>query len=192
MTENLLDLAPRPVELDGVSVGVLDTGAADSAYFLDQLTARLEKRHFLAAVIRVVKPTDRDVYPTNLLEELARGCDVAILGVGRTVEAAQSLALDALALERMSVPCAVLMAEGLGSVVQQAVTGSGHDWQLSVVELDLAEPGQPIDVPALVEASFRDVERTLTAASTAPQPAVPRPPEPHVPAPRNGEVTCEC
>jgi len=200
MTGILLELAPRPVELDGVTVGVLAaraTAAADSAHYLDQLTARLEKRHFLATVIRVVKPTDHEPCPASTLDELAQRCDVVIIGVAQTAESAEFVALDAVALERMSVPCAVLIRDGLGSVVQQACTANGYDGQSSAIELSLPAAGQPIDVQALVEASFRDVERVLTAdpsagvrqqtASVAPQP-----PEPRGPAPRNGEVSCEC
>lgn len=109
MSRNLLELAPRLVELDGATVGVLATratGAADSARYLDQLTARLEKRHFLAAVVRVVKPTDREPCPASTLDELAQRCDVVIIGVAETAEIAACVALDAVALERMSVPCA--------------------------------------------------------------------------------------
>lgn len=93
----------------------------------------------------------------------------------------------------------VLIGDGLGSVVQQLCTANGYDAQSSVIQLSLPAAGQPIDVHALVEASFRDVERALT---TDPSEAVrqqaanganaPGPGEPRGPAPRNGEVSCEC
>lgn len=199
MTGYLLELAPRPAELDGATVGVLDTGADGSARYLDQLTARLEKRHFLAAVIRVVKLTDRGPCPTSTLEELAQRCDVVIIGVAQTAECAASVALDAVALELMSVPCAVLIGDDLGSVLQQAGAANGYDGKPLAIELGLRVAGQPIDAQALVEASFRDVERVLTAdpraairQQTANVGSAAQPAESSGHTPRNGELSCEC
>ncbi len=182
MTEDVRDLAPRPVELDGATLGVLDTGSDESAHYLDLLTAKLEKRHFLSAVVRVAKPAERQDCPPTLLQDLARRCDVVVIGVARTVEAVDCAARDAAALEQASVASAVLVEDGLGLSLQAVLGTYGYGLYESVIEL--THPAQEVtDVHDRVEASFRDVERALTAGDLA---------APATPAPRNGEVSCEC
>lgn len=154
------DLAPRPVDLDGQRLGVLDTGAEDNARFLHQLTARLEKRHFLAAIVRVTKPSEHQPCPAEVLDRLAEQCDVVVTGACRSAEDARASAADAAAFERRSVPCAVVVATGTSALA---------------------------DVPALVEASFRDVERVLTGG-----PGRSQPPQARAEPGGNGEVSCEC
>lgn len=125
--------------------------------------------------------------PTELLEQLADQCDVVVTGVGQAAEAAGFTAVDAVALERASVPCAVLVSAGLGSAVRQAFAANGYDQSDSVIELGVPSRGQPADVQALIEASFRDVERALIHSDRAREPLeAPRPVQ------RNGEVSCEC
>ena len=109
MTVNVL-LAPRPVELDGQRLGLLESGAGRSSVFLDLLTAKLEKRHFLTAVLRVGKPDDQPVSSPELLGQVAEQCDVVILGVCSSIQSAQQAAIDAGVLEKLSVPCAIVLS----------------------------------------------------------------------------------
>ncbi|MBA3280351.1 MAG: hypothetical protein H0U22_16910 [Geodermatophilaceae bacterium] len=187
MADNILDLAPRPVELDGQRLGVLESEVGPSSVYLDLLTARLEKRHFLATVVRVGRPDDQPASPNELLEQLSEQCDVVIIGVCSSIQAAHDAAFDAEALERLSVPCALVLTPDVRSAAEQILATHGYDGNQSIVELPRSPQADRADVQALVEASFRGVERVLTASGSARPPA-----EPRTPVQRNGEVSCEC
>lgn len=185
-TTEARDLAPRPVDLDGQRLGVLDCGDEGSARFLDLLTVRLEKRHFLSAVVRVRKPDPDQASPAELLDQLAEQCDVVVTGICRSAPAAESTATDAGALERLSVPCAILVAAEVRSEAQQSMTAHGYAAG-SIVELPRSPYADREVAQALVGESFRAVERVLTVGERFPKPV-----EPARPAQRNGEVSCEC
>lgn len=196
MTDNALetvrttgahDLAPRPAELDGQRLGVLDTGFGSSAQFLDLLRVRLEKRHFLSAVVRMAKPSQDQACPTDLLEQLAEQCDVVVTGVSGSVGTAVSAAVDVIALERLSVACALIVTAEVRSEVQQSLAAQGYEASRSIVVLPRSLHAGRNAAQALVEVSFRAVERVLTTGASAPGPV-----EPRRPAQRNGEVSCEC
>ncbi|MDQ3463565.1 MAG: hypothetical protein M3500_02380 [Actinomycetota bacterium] len=174
--------APRPTDLDGRALGVLDTGDEDSCRFLDLLVARLEKRHFLSAVVRISKPSDQQPCPIPLLQQLAEECDVVVTGVCATVDSAECASLDAVSLERLLVPCAVVVtAETRGRLEVR-----GYDDSTSI-ELPRNPHADTDDVQALVEGSFREIERVLTVARGPGQQRQPGAISPH-----GGEVTCEC
>ncbi len=173
-------LAPRPADLDDRTLGVLDTGAEDSSRFLDLLVARLEQRHFLSAVVRVTKPSDREACPAVLLDQLAGQSDVVVTGVCQDSAAAAVTALDAASLERRIVPCAVILTDDVpagtwadGGERQQFVGLTGSPLGRSDDEL-----GQ------LVEESFRAVERAVRSyPGDGPSAESPR---------QDGEIGCEC
>lgn len=152
---------------------MLTIGAEGGSPFLELLTARLATRHYFSAVVGISKPTDRQAFPTALLAELAQRCDVVLTGVCLTVDAAAYTALDAAALEQLSVPCAVVATADVADGVREELIALGYDGGAAVVQ-------------TLVQDSCRDVERVLTAGRGAGQQ------EPGQRFPRTGEVTCEC
>ncbi len=79
MTNNL---APRPPDLSGKVLGVVDDGLPNCDDLLGGVTEELGKRYRLADVIRVVKPSFSSPLPKAAHDELARRIDVAIVGVG--------------------------------------------------------------------------------------------------------------
>jgi len=193
LTEMAL-LAPRPADLDDRTLGVLDTGAEDSARFLDLLVAKLEQRHFLTAVVRVAKPNDREACPASLLDQLAGQCDVVVIGVCQSSAAAAVTALDAASLERRVVPCAVVLT---GDLRPDGWATAGDDERLAFVGLRCSPRGLSDDaLGQLVEESFREVERAVRSKpGHDPSAGSPRHPPTHFPPRRRreyGEIGCEC
>jgi hypothetical protein len=69
-------LLPRPVSLDGKTVGLLDITKPRGDVFLDRMATRLE--HLGAKVERYRKPTFTKPAPIDLRHEIAMTCDVVI------------------------------------------------------------------------------------------------------------------
>lgn len=74
--------APRPTSLDGLRVGFLDNGKRNSDQVLRYLDELLRERFALAGTVHRRKPSSGRAAPPELVEELARTCDVVIPGVG--------------------------------------------------------------------------------------------------------------
>ena len=67
---------PRPVSLEGLTVGLLDISKARGNVFLDQVDALLQARGL--AIKRYQKPTFTRVAPTALKQAIAQECHVVI------------------------------------------------------------------------------------------------------------------
>ncbi|MBI2909694.1 MAG: hypothetical protein HYX92_18800 [Chloroflexi bacterium] len=79
----LHSLAPRPGDLNGKVIGILDNTKANAAEVLDEIQAKLMERFSFAEVIRKSQPPHRvEGTMTSLLAELADRCDVVVTGVG--------------------------------------------------------------------------------------------------------------
>ncbi len=69
-------LNPRPVRLDGLTVGLLDISKPRGDVFLDRLEEQLTTRG--AMVRRYAKPTFTKPAPVDLRHEIATQCDAVI------------------------------------------------------------------------------------------------------------------
>ena len=69
-------LNPRPVGLEGLTVGLLDINKPRGAVFLDRLEERLTAHG--AMVRRYAKPTFTKPAPVDLRHEIATQCDAVI------------------------------------------------------------------------------------------------------------------
>ncbi len=75
-------LAPRPRTLDGKVLGVLDNGKWNAGKLLSLVVEVLGKDHRFTEVIRVKKPAFSAPAPPDLLNELAKRCDVVVTAIG--------------------------------------------------------------------------------------------------------------
>ncbi len=187
MTTIVIDPAPRPPDLDGARLVVLDTGGLGSATFLEALIGRLEKRHFLASVVTLVRSTTSRADHAGQLQQLVERCDVVITGVTQDLDSVAATASDVARLERLAVPCAVVATTAVAAAVAQALVAQGFLAGDSVIEVSSAPRGDRLDLDALVEQSFRQIERALTAGGTDQRRS-----ENTKTTARNAEVTCEC
>ncbi len=69
-------LAPRPAQLEGKVVGLLDISKPRGDVFLDRMEALLADRGL--RTLRFRKPTFAKVAPVDLRHEIATKCDVVI------------------------------------------------------------------------------------------------------------------
>ena len=67
---------PRPSDLHGLTVGLLDISKARGDVFLDEIEARLTSRGIKTK--RYKKPTFARVAPIQLKQEIGSECDVVI------------------------------------------------------------------------------------------------------------------
>jgi hypothetical protein len=67
---------PRPKDLEGLTVGLLDISKARGDLFLDEVAHLLTDRGI--TVKRFAKPTFARVAPTKLKQEISTQCDVVI------------------------------------------------------------------------------------------------------------------
>jgi len=75
-------LAPRPENLDGLTVGIIDNGKKNSDYLLQGIWKGLEAGARPAGPVQVRKPSVSHGIPPALAEELAGKCQVVIAGIG--------------------------------------------------------------------------------------------------------------
>jgi hypothetical protein len=73
---------PRPRDLRGKRVGLLATGKPNSEEVLAALGALLRERDGAAEMVALRKPSASRVAPTEMLDALARQCDVVVAAVG--------------------------------------------------------------------------------------------------------------
>jgi hypothetical protein len=70
---------PRPQELDGLTVGLLDISKVRGDVYLDRLDTLLAERGL--QVKRYAKPTNARVAPTAIKQQIAAECDIVIEGL---------------------------------------------------------------------------------------------------------------
>ena len=70
------DRLPRPRELQGLTVGMLDISKARGDIFLDEIAARLSAKGM--HVKRYQKPTFARMAPVELQQEISTQCDLVI------------------------------------------------------------------------------------------------------------------
>lgn len=74
-------LAPRVSTLRGRVVGLLDNSKSGSQPFFDRLEGLLRAEHGVAAVVRRTKLAAALPAPDDMLEALARECDLVVNGI---------------------------------------------------------------------------------------------------------------
>ena len=81
--ESPFSLAPRRTrDLDGKTVGLLNSSKFNSDHLLDGLADLLQERYSLGEVVRVRKPYFGRPVPDDIARDLASRCDVVITAIG--------------------------------------------------------------------------------------------------------------
>lgn len=106
-----LRLAPRPPDLAGRTVAVVDNGKQNAGVFVGQLADELKARFGVAEVLVRKKPIATVEAPAELLAELAEKADVVMIGVGDCGSCSAAAVADGVALERLGTPTSVVCTE---------------------------------------------------------------------------------
>lgn len=103
--------APRPADLAGARVGLLENTKHNAALLLDEIAALLERDRGAVTVLRRTKTAFALPMPQEQLDELVRECDVVLVGVGDCGSCSAAAVADGIALERAGVPAAVICSD---------------------------------------------------------------------------------
>ena len=74
--------APRPAELQGKRVGLLDNSKHNAGRFLEMVVTLLDAQYGFTNVVRHRKPSASKPVAPEVIEEWKKLCDLAIVGVG--------------------------------------------------------------------------------------------------------------
>jgi hypothetical protein len=75
-------LAPRLTALDGKRLGLLDNSKSKAGQLLDAVASILEAQYGFAAIVRQRKPSASKPAAPEVIGELAKTCDLVLVGVG--------------------------------------------------------------------------------------------------------------
>jgi hypothetical protein len=106
-----LALAPRPADLRGATVGLLENGKQNARLFLQELGAELSDRYGVHAVTLRRKEVFSAPAPPELVDELGAECDVVVTGVGDCGSCSASAVADGVVFERHGTPAAVICSD---------------------------------------------------------------------------------
>src|SRR5215469_8007664 len=77
-----LTLAPRPVDLSGVRIGLLENGKQNARAFLEDVAELLRERHGAGEATLRRKENFAQPAAPELVDELSAESDVVVIGVG--------------------------------------------------------------------------------------------------------------
>ena len=75
-------MAPRPADLNGKVLGLLNNSKANAAALLDEVGELLAERYQFATVIRGSKPNASRPCPEDIVKDFASRCDVLVTSNG--------------------------------------------------------------------------------------------------------------
>jgi hypothetical protein len=104
-------LAPRPESLSGLRLGLLANIKRNAEQFLAEVGGLLEQEHGMATALARKKPDITATAPQQMLDDLAGGCDVVVVGVGDCGSCSASAVADGILLEQSGVPVVVVCTE---------------------------------------------------------------------------------
>jgi hypothetical protein len=115
--ESVQRLSPRLDSLAHKRIGVLWNGKTHGDAVLMQLVDELCQQDLATRALFATKPLLGNVAPAEVLDELAGSCDAVIVGVGACGSCTAGSVLDAISLEELGVPAAMVGTEILTSSV---------------------------------------------------------------------------
>ena len=75
-------LAPRPVSLRGLTVGLLENTKPNSAAVLTSVARELERQHAVKTSVMFRKSYFGTPAEESLIQQILRNCDFAVAGIG--------------------------------------------------------------------------------------------------------------
>lgn len=97
-------LAPRPVSLKGLTVGLIDNTKPNAMLLLDQIVADLERDHGVGEVKRYVKDYFGTPIKDELFQQVVSEVDIVITAVGDCGSCSAATVADGIMFERAGIP----------------------------------------------------------------------------------------
>jgi len=76
------EMAPRPVSLKGLTLGLIDNGKKNSDYLVKKIGGRLKQRFGLDGEVHIKKASPSHAVPEAAARELAGKTDLVLAGIG--------------------------------------------------------------------------------------------------------------
>jgi hypothetical protein len=106
-----VNLARRPGDLRGATIGLLVNTKKNAALFLDEVGRLLVEKHGAAGVMARTKTAFALPASEELLKEMTTECDVVITGIGDCGSCSASAVTDGVAIESRGTPAAVICSD---------------------------------------------------------------------------------
>jgi hypothetical protein len=104
-------LAPRPTDLRGATVGLLNNTKHNAALFLEELGRLLVERHGVAGVVQQTKTNFAQAASGEQVKDMISRCDVMVTGVGDCGSCSASAVMDGVEFEGRGTPIAVICSD---------------------------------------------------------------------------------
>jgi hypothetical protein len=117
-----LPLAPRPTDLAGLRIGLLENSKHNAALLLDEIGALLVAEHAAASTVMTTKQNFAAPVSGDVVERYRGDCDVVITGVGDCGSCSASAVADGIAFEQAGLPTAVIYSDAF-KVTADAMAG---------------------------------------------------------------------
>jgi hypothetical protein len=116
--EEPIDFAPRPVNLRGLRIGLIENTKKNAEAVLRKLAEKLEALHGMTTEVLVHKPQRAPVKEAQIAELKGR-TDFAIAGVGDCGACSSGSLLDAVILEKAGIPAIAIVTDAFYATARE-------------------------------------------------------------------------
>lgn len=124
-------LAPRPVSLRGLTVGLLDNTKPNATALLLEIAAELEERQGIAESRIYTKDYFGTPVKEELLDQIVRECDVVVTAVGDCGSCSAATVADGILFERSGTPAVSICSDSFlmsGQAMAKVQGFPGYDF----------------------------------------------------------------
>jgi hypothetical protein len=155
------ELAKRPADLRGATVGLLENTKQNADVFLRELARLLVEREQAAGFVLRTKTAFALPVPDEVLNELAEECAVVLTGVGDCGSCSASAVADGVAFERRGVPAAVICSDAFRTTADAMAALQGATGYRYVTTAHPVAPLDPDEVRQRAERALPEVLEIL-------------------------------
>lgn len=116
--EEPIDYAPRPADLRGLRIGLIENTKKNAEEVLQKLAEKLASAYDMKAAVLVHKPQRAPVKDAQIAE-IKNGVDFAIAGVGDCGACSSGSLLDAVILEKAGIPAIAIVTDAFQATARE-------------------------------------------------------------------------
>jgi hypothetical protein len=116
--EEPIDYAPRPTEVKGLRVGIIENTKKNAEAVLTRLAEKLKSAHGMTAEIMLHK-AQRAPLKDEQIDELRAKVDFVVAGIGDCGACSSGILLDAIYLEKAKIPAIAIVTEAFDNTSRE-------------------------------------------------------------------------
>ena len=116
--EEAIDFVPRPVDLRGLRIGLIENTKKNAEEVLRKLAEKLSAAHGMTPAVLVHKPQRAPVKDAQIAE-LRGKADFAIAGIGDCGACSSGSLLDAVILEKAGIPAIAIVTDAFHATARE-------------------------------------------------------------------------